>query len=248
MEAAITAAKAGHNVKLIEMTDRLGGQFLLASIPPDKGEISTFIMWQIKQLCKLNVDILLNTEVTTETVDIQKPDVVIVATGSKPIIPEIPGVDKSNVVNVYNVLLGKVPVGSKAVVIGGGQVGAEVANHLANHGKSVVLVEALPEIAKDEQGIPRMYLLKALETGNVEVLTEATVREISDDGVLVVKSGKEKFINADTVISAVGSTSENRIISQLEGKSYKVITIGDAVNVRNALEAISEGYEAGMRV
>ncbi|MCL6611694.1 MAG: FAD-dependent oxidoreductase [Peptococcaceae bacterium] len=248
MEAAITAARAGHMVQLFEKTDRLGGQFLLASIPPGKGEISSFVAWQIKQLSKLNVSVFLNTVATPETIDKLKPDVVIVATGSKPITPKIPGVDKSNVVSVYNVLLGKVSVGNKVVVVGGGLAGAETANHLANHGKSVVLVEALPEIAPGEQGIPRTYLLKALEAGNVKTYTETTVKEILDDGMVVVKDGKEKVIEADTVILAVGSTSENRLVSQLEGKPYKVVTIGDAVNVRTALEAVSEGYEAGMMV
>lgn len=248
MEAAIMAAKAGHNVQLFEKTDRLGGQFLLASIPPGKGEISAFIAWQIKQLSKLNVGVHLNTGVTEEVIESFQPDVVIVATGGKPIIPDLPGIDKPNVVTVYNVLLGKVTVGSKVVVIGGGLVGAETANHLANHGKMVTLVEMLPEIAADELGIPRMYLLKALEAGNVTILTESTVKEILDDGVVVVKGGKEEFIKADTIVLAVGSEPENKLESILEGKQLKVIKIGDAVKVRKVLDAVAEGYEAGMQI
>jgi pyruvate/2-oxoglutarate dehydrogenase complex dihydrolipoamide dehydrogenase (E3) component len=247
MEAAITAAKAGHKVQLVEKTDRLGGQFLLASIPPNKGEISAFIAWQIKQLSKLNVDVNLNTEVTQETIEFLQPDVVIVATGGKPVIPDIPGVDKPNVLSVCNVLLGKVPVGSNAVVIGGGLVGAETANHLANHGKAVTLVEVLPEIATDEQATPRMFLLQALQAGNVKILTETAVKEILDDGVVVVTGGKEEVIKADSVVLAVGTEPDNKLESILEGKG-KVVAIGDAVKVRKVLEAVAEGYEAGMQV
>jgi len=248
MEAAITAAKAGHKVEIFEKTDKLGGQFLLASIPPSKGEISAFIAWQIKQLSKLNVVVHLNTEVTPETIDFQKPEVVIVATGGKPIIPEITGVDKPNVVSVYNTLLGKVPLGNKVVVIGGGMVGAETANHLAIHGKMVTIVETLSEIATDEQGISRMYLLKELEAGNVKILVETTVKEILDEGVVIVKDGKDETIGADAVVLAVGTRSVNRLMSTLEGRSFKVITIGDAVAVRKVMEAIEEGYIAGMQV
>jgi len=247
MEAAIVAAKRGYEVHLYEKTDKLGGQYDLAAVPPNKGEIATFISWQKTQLKKLKVDVYLNTELTTEIVDSEKPDVVIIATGGRPAIPDIPGVDKPNVVTAHDVLKGKVDVGNKVIVIGGGMIGSETADHLANHGKEVTILEQLPEIAKDEQDSVRYFLLKDLKENNVTIYTNTLVKEIVDDGVIVDRDGKEKKIEpVDTIVIAVGVKPVNELVNRLEGKVNKLITVGDALEVRKALEAIEEGYKAGL--
>jgi NADPH-dependent 2,4-dienoyl-CoA reductase/sulfur reductase-like enzyme len=247
MEAAIVVAKRGYEVHLYEKTDKLGGQFELAAVPPNKGEFATFTAWQKTQLKKLNVNVYLNTELTTEIVDSEKPDVVIIATGGRPAIPNIPGVDKPNVVTAHNVLKGKVDVGHKVIVIGGGMVGSETADHLANHGKEVTILEQLPEIAKDEQDSVRYFLLKDLKENNVAIYTNTPVKEIVDDGVIVDRNGKEEKISpTDTIVLAVGVKPVNELVNKLEGKVNKLITVGDALEVRKALEAIEEGYKAGL--
>jgi 2,4-dienoyl-CoA reductase-like NADH-dependent reductase (Old Yellow Enzyme family)/thioredoxin reductase len=246
MEAAATAAKAGHKVSLFEKEGRLGGLFYLASIPPNKGEIGNFVEYQIKQLEKFKVKVTLNANVTPELMDSEKPDVVINATGGMPATPDIPGITKPNVVNAYDVLAGKVFVGLKAVVIGGGMVGAETANHLANHGKSVTLVEMLPDIATEIQNINRSALLQDLEKGKVKILVNTTVKEVLVDGVLVVKDNATESITADTVIVASGSIHDGGLESKLSGRSYKVVSIGDAVKVGKVVDAIEAGYLAGM--
>ncbi|MGZ6291215.1 MAG: oxidoreductase [Syntrophales bacterium] len=248
MEAAATAAKAGHNVSLFEKEGRLGGLFYLASVPPNKGEIGNFVEYQIKQLEKFKVKVTLNANVTPELVDSEKPDVVINATGGTRAIPDIPGIDKPTVANAYDVLAGKVFVGAKAVVIGGGMVGAETANHLANHGKSVTLVEMLPDIATEIQNINRGALLQDLEKGKVKILVNTTVKEVLVDGVLVVKDNTTESIAADTVIVALGSKPDGGLESKLSGKSYKVVSIGDAVKVGKVIDAIEAGYLAGLNV
>lgn len=246
MEAAATAAKAGHKVSLFEKEGRLGGLFYLASVPPNKGEIGNFVEYQIKQLEKCKVKVTLNANVTPEWIDSEKPDVVINATGGIPITPDIPGIAKPNVVNAYDVLAGKVFVGAKAVVIGGGMVGAETANHLANHGKSVTLVEMLPDIATEIQNINRSALLQDLEKGRVRILVETTVKEVLTDGVLVIKGCDTESIGADTVVVASGSRTDGGLENKLAGRPYKVVSIGDAIKVGKVVDAIEAGYLTGM--
>jgi 2,4-dienoyl-CoA reductase-like NADH-dependent reductase (Old Yellow Enzyme family)/thioredoxin reductase len=247
MEAAATAAKAGHKVSLYEKEGRLGGLFYLASVPPNKGEIGNFVGWQIGQLNKMKVAVTLKAEVTPKLIDSEKPDVVIIATGGTPILPGIRGISKSNVVNAYDVLAGKVGVGAKAVIIGGGVVGAETANHLVNHGKAVTLVEMLPDIATEVQNINRLALLADLEKGKVRILVNTIVKDVLADGVVIVKDNVTETISADTVIVASGSNPNNDLAMQLSGKPYKVVTIGDANKVAKVVDAIGAGYLAGMQ-
>ncbi|MGB9867655.1 MAG: FAD-dependent oxidoreductase [Bacillota bacterium] len=249
MEAAIVAARRGHDVHLFEKTSELGGQFLLAAVPPGKGEITTFISWQKTQLRKLGVTVHLNTELTPDLVDSEKPDAVIVATGSTPLIPDIPGIHRQNVVTAHDVLKGRANTGRNVIVIGGGLTGAETADHLANHGKKVTIIEALPEIAQDEEASARYFLLKDLKEKDVTVYTSAVVKEITENGVLVeVAEQIRKIGPVDTVVVALGVRSQNGLVKNLEGKVERIIPIGDAVEARKALEAIEEGYKAGLEI
>ncbi len=246
MEAAITAAEAGHEVNLLEKENRLGGQFYLASVPPNKGEIGNFVGWQISRLSRLKVNVTVNAEVSPDVIDSLNPDVVVLATGSTPTLPEIPGAGKPNVVTAATVLAGKVAVGPKAVIIGGGMIGAETANHLANHGKVVTLVEMLPDIATEVPNINRMALLKDMENAGIKVLVNTTVKDILSDGIVVVKDCVTETISADTVIVAAGSRPNNALQAELSGKRYKLITIGDAYKVGKVVDAIDTGFIAGI--
>ena len=245
----MVAAKRGHEVHLFEKADRLGGQFYTASIPPSKGEIAGFIVWQRKQLEENHVSVHLNTKLTEEIVNEQKPDIVVLATGSAPVSPNLPGVKRANVVTAHEVLEGKTDVGRRVAVIGGGMVGSETANHLANHGKEVSIIEMLPEIATDVNARSKPFLLKDLTEHSVRLYLNSTVKEVLADGLRIEKEGREEEIGPfDTVILAVGVEPCNELRSKLEGKVSRLITIGDAVSPRKALEAIAEGYLAGLEV
>ncbi|MBZ4666329.1 FAD-dependent oxidoreductase [Mahella sp.] len=249
MEAAMVAAQRGHEVHLYEKSDRVGGQYAIGAIPPNKGEIDMFIVWQYNQLKKHGVNIHFNTELTADIVEQETPDAVIVATGGEPLIPNIPGKDRPNVVNANDVLLGKVNVGHRVIVIGGGMVGSETADHLANHGKEVMIVEMLPVIAKDEEAAVRYFLMKDLKQNDVKIYVNAPVKEILDDGIISEIDGTETKIGpADTIVLAIGARSVNTLTRQLEGKVPQVIAIGDAVKVCKALEAVEAGYRAGLAV
>jgi 2,4-dienoyl-CoA reductase-like NADH-dependent reductase (Old Yellow Enzyme family)/thioredoxin reductase len=249
MEAAIVAARRGHEVRLFEKTNRLGGQFYTAAIPPAKGEIAGFISWQIKQLADYGVFIQLKTELTAEIVALQKPDVVIVATGSSPLPLAIAGTEKSNIVAAQDVLEGKAITGPRVLVIGGGMIGAETANHLAHHGKNVTIVEMLPEVARDVSAASRDFLRKDLAEKNVKIYTNAKVKEVLPDGISIERNGQaEKIGPVDTIVLAVGVAPCNRLSDELKGKVDRLMTIGDAASVRKALDAIAEGYVAGIEI
>lgn len=244
LEAAIEAAKAGHDVKVYEKSDRSGGQFRIASIPPAKGEISCFINWQETQLNKLGVKVQYNTEVNAAFMKDHPADVVVVAAGAEPVMPKIRGTDLPHVHHAIDVLSGKVNVGANIVVIGGGQVGAETAHHFALQLKNVTLVEMLPGIAMEEALAPRWHLLRCLEKWKVNVLADTAVTEITRDFVKV-KGKTEMEIPSDTVIIAVGSRSNHKLAQELIDAGHIVKVIGDAEKVGTVLEAVAQGYEAG---
>jgi len=247
MAAAITAARCGHTVTLIEKGNRLGGQFYYAAIPPEKGEISAYIVQQHTQLKKLGIQILMDTEATSDLLDAMSPDIVIVATGGKPVIPPIPGSDKKHVFTALQVLEGVNLLGKRCVVIGGGLVGSETTHHLMYHGYQVNgIVEMLPVIMSDMPNNPKHFLLQDFKAASLNIYTSTLAKEIQDDALVVVKDGIELRIEADFIVAATGSKPDDKLASELESKPYKVITIGDAVQVRRAYEAIREGYEVAL--
>ncbi len=248
MEAAMVAAKRGHEVRLFEKEDRLGGQYSLAAVPPAKGEIASFIEWIEKQLADSTVSIHLETELTEEIVARERPDAVVIATGSAPALLSIPGSERT--VTAHDVLAGRAEVGRRVAVIGGGMIGAETAHHLAHHGREVAIVEMLPAVAEDEQGDLRLFPLKGLAERDVTIYVDATVTALSDGGMVVVERGgrREEIGPFDTMVTAIGLKPCEDLRSELEGKVDRLLTVGDAAGVRKALEAVAEGYRAGLEI
>ncbi|MCL2169378.1 MAG: FAD-dependent oxidoreductase [Defluviitaleaceae bacterium] len=244
LTAAIYGAKLGHSVTVFEKGERGGGQLYLAAIPPSKGEIAAFTRWQLTQIDKLGVEIKYNTEACADMLSSGGFEHIFVATGVVAADIPIPGTDLPNVVSAADVLSGKVQVGGNVVVIGGGGVGAETANHLGVHLKNVAIIEAGPAIAPDKPLAPRWQLLRQLEGRGVHVLTNTTVAEIQADSVLVKAANGTMPIPCDSVVLAVGSVPNNALAKQLEAKSLNFSVIGDADKVAGILEATEAAYEA----
>ncbi|TAK31855.1 MAG: FAD-dependent oxidoreductase [Chloroflexota bacterium] len=243
MEAAIVAGKRGHHVFLYDKAAELGGQMLQAAIPPGREEIGSLTSYFKNQLRKLGVKIELGVNVTPALVDELAPDVVIAATGATPLIPPIRGIERENVRTASAVLLGEAPKGQKVVVLGGGMVGIETAEFLADKGNSVTLVEMLDKIGID-MGVAtlRWYVRQRLEEKGVSVLTRTKAVEISDDGVLVEINQQTQSISADTVILATGSVADNKLVEQLRATGREVCAVGDCVRPRKIIEAIEESF------
>lgn len=243
LQAAITAAEAGHSVKVYEKSAYAGGQFRLAAVPPCKGEITEFINWQTTQLDKLNVEVAYETEVTADTFDAERPDTIVFAAGATPVVPPIPGVDLPHVVTAQDFLDGKVNYGNSCVVIGGGQVGAETANHLALNWKSVNVVEMQPAVAAEEVLVVRMEMMEDLVKNHVGMHTSTIVKKITETAVVCEKDGAEFELPADMVVIAVGSRANNALADALTAKGFDVKLIGDAEGSGNVMKAVTQGYD-----
>lgn len=239
MEAARVAALRGHEVLLYEKAHELGGQLLLARIPPHKEVMDSAIKYLKHQIEKLGVSIELGREVDQELVNALSPDLVIIATGAIPIVPQIPGVNRGNVSMSNEVLLGK-EVGKRVVIVGGGLVGVETAEFLADRDKEVTVVEMLEKIAMDMEPISRMFLKQRLSQKGVKTIVSTKIEEIKEDGVVVSQSGEYHTIPADSVVIAVGSNA-NRALEQVLKDQLPIYIVGDSVEPRNLLAAIHEG-------
>ena len=249
MEAARVAALRGHDVTLYEKEKELGGQFRIASIPPTKQEIIPFLKYQARQLSQAGVKVVLGQEATATTVKELKPEVVVVATGSKPLIPDMPGTDGQNVATAHDVLTFKVTTGHKVVIAGGGMVGCETADLLASYGRDVTIVEMLPELASDVAPGPKYFLLQRLDEQKVKVVTSAIIQRITSDGVVINRDGKEETIGGmDSIVLAMGAVSVNQLARDIEGKVGQVHVIGDAETPGKATEAIAAGAHVGRTI
>lgn len=247
MQAAIVAVQRGHKVTLFEGSTNLGGQLNIAALPPFKDDIFPWIKYLANQVKKSGVQVKLNIDATAKIVAEKNPDAVVIATGGIPVMPDIPGIDKPNVVTARDVLAGKAKAGQNVVIIGGGIVGCETGHYLAKQGKTVTIIEILRRIASDMFPMARRRLFDGLRSKKVTLLTSATCEEIGKDIVHVTTAeGGKKTIRADTVIIAVGYRANERLYKALKGKVPNLYCIGDSSEPRRILEAISEGYLTGL--
>ncbi|MFC1942183.1 FAD-dependent oxidoreductase [Chloroflexota bacterium] len=251
LEAARIAAIRGHEVTLYDKGSEVGGNLLIAAVPPGKGKLLWFRDYEASQLSKLGVAIKLGVEVTPELIDKTKPDVVIMATGSVPSVPGIPGIDNSIAVTAQDILAGKRKItGQKVVVAGGGIVGAETAELLVEQGNTVTIVEILSRIADNMELLNRRGLIDALQEKKVALLTEHEINEVTDKGLLVTDKtkGERKLVEADWVILALGSRSADNLAEVLKERVTQSHIIGDCKQPRTILAAVHEGAEAALQI
>ena len=238
LEAAVTAAERGHKVTLLEKENVLGGQMILAAIPPHKDELSNVTRYLESQLAKLGVKVELGRTVTPEVIEQIKPDVVILATGGVPIVPAIPGAGRENVVTAWEVLSGK-ETGNRVVVVGGGMVGCETADFLAEQGKKVTVVDMLPVIAQDMEFVRRGMLLDRFAEYPVEVKMNTKIKEIVAGGVT---TGDDEKITADTVVLALGVTAHRELELHLSNKAWTLYCVGDCDTPGNIMTAVHRAF------
>jgi len=251
MEAATIAAQRGHKVTLYEKDDKLGGHLVEAAAPPFKKDIRSLLNRLINELNKTKVEIKSGKEATAETVQKLKPDVVIVATGSSSLIPDIPGVKGDNVTTAIDVLRGKSKVGQEVVVLGGNEVGAETAVYLAQMGKTVTIVRRGPEpMPPDVGSFNIMRLMELIAENKVKWVTNVDVKEITADSVVLVdkKDGGEQTLKADTVVLARGLVADNKLYYDLEGKVPEIFLVGDGIKPQKIWEAMHDGFHIAREI
>ena len=250
LQAARLAALRGHEVTLLEKERALGGQFLAAASPPKKQDIKDSIESLAREVREAGVKVELGVEANAERVRGRGPDVVILATGSTPNWLEAKGMNLLPVFSAQDVLLGKKEVtGQKVLMVGGGMVGVETADFLAQRGKKVIVVEATKQVASGMDMNHWFHVRRRLREGGVEILTNALVDEATEKSV-VLRIGEERRTveGIETIIVAMGVRSRNELAEQLKGIVPEVQAIGDAREVRNALEAVLEGVKIGAKI
>ena len=248
MKAAITAAQRGHQVILLEKTDELGGILKSEQALPFKYEMYQLGLTFARQMEKEGVEVRLNTPATPELLEQLAPDALILAVGSSPIVPPLPGIDGDNVVVVNNYYLEKEKVADTVVVLGGGLAGCECAVHLGMEGKQVHLVEMRDSLAVDCNIRHRPILMQQVDKYTT-VHTGLQGLRVTEEG-LVCKDGegKEVLIPGKTVICAVGQRSNRDTVNELRGCAPFVREIGDCARVSNITNAVYQGYHAALDI
>lgn len=215
-----------------------------ASAPDFKLAVKRYVDYLRTQINKNNIKVELNKNVTAADVLNREPDAVILAAGSDPIIPKIPGAEKLETYEANALLRAGTCVGEKVVVLGGGLVGSEAALQLSNCGKDVTIVEMMDDILltvkhslNNDQALRRL-----IDESDVKIRTGTRLVEAADGGVIVEKDGTKETIPCDTLVYAVGYASNRNLENELHGKIEKVVTIGDNVKPAKVIDAVHQGY------
>ncbi len=249
LSAALTAAERGHRVELLEREGELGGQLRPASRPPNKKPLYDWMEWAKRGLERAGVPIRLNSEVTGDLLKSKRPDHVILASGALPAVPPIPGIDGDNVFDARDVLLGTVELKDSAVVLGAGLVGMETADYLISRGLTVALLEMSPTPPIGKQRAHEYWLNRRLDESTGQLLLDSTVVRIEPDAVVYRRDNREHRLEpAPMVVTALGACSEKELKSVLDAAAIPYTVVGDADEPRRLLEAVYEGYSAGLEI
>jgi len=248
LEAARVAALRGHSVTLFEKEDKLGGMINPAIVPPHKEELKNIIDYYTYQMEILPVKVHLREMFTKDKIEAVKPDAIVLATGAENLIPDIPGIKGENVVSAIDVLKGGVPVSNDIVVIGGGLIGAETAEYLADQGKNITVVEMLKSVATDIGPSSRWGFLSRLKR-KVNILTLTTVSEVKEGTVVVCdKDGNQREISADLVVLAAGLRSRRDLTGFLEQSGIEYYIIGSCREPGQIVDAVADAFEIGCKI
>lgn len=246
--AAWTAARRGHQVILCEKEGELDGILKSEQALPFKHEMYELAGTYAALARKAGVEIRLNTPVTPELAAAEAPDALIIAVGSAPLVPPIPGLDGDNVVIVNNYYKKKDKITDDVVVFGGGLAGCECAIHLGQEGKRVHLVEMRDTLAPDANVRHRPLLLKEIEK-YVTVHTSCKGLEVRPDGILCeTKDGAQVLVPGTSVICALGQRSRTADVEALRDAAPFVRVIGDAAKVSTITNAVYWGYHAALDI
>ena len=251
MEAARTAAMRGHKVSLYEKNESLGGNLIPGGSHSFKKEVRELNAWYQNELKALPVEIHTGENVTAGQLRDMDADVIILAAGSLPVMPKVPGIDDKKVIGCIEAFAHPEKVGQKVMVIGGGLVGCEMALEYAQDGKEVTVVEALPKIlsAGIPSPIPNGQMIPDLfEHHHVAVLENHRLSAVEHGRVILESDGQKKAFDADSVVIAVGFRPVPSMAQELQGCGAAVYEIGDGQKVSTILHAVWDGYEVGNNI
>ena len=277
LEAAATAAQAGHHVDLYEKNDEIGGQLWIAGAPPHKEELHKFVNYYQAMLRKYNVSLHLNTKVDDRLIKEKNPDFLIVAEGAEPLLPPIEGIDDPSVISAWDLLKDDRLLGDEVAIIGGGAVGLETALKVAAKGtitpevlyflfvheaesverlrelvfngtSKVTVFEMLPKVGKDVGKSTKWVLMSDLEKYGIALTTEAKVISIKNGLVTYEKDGETHQRQFDHIINAAGSKSVKNISEKVEKLNIPFAVIGDGAQPGKMNHAVHGGFLAATNI
>lgn len=237
MQAALSAARDGHEVILCEKSGRLGGALKCEETVSFKTKVRDYLKYQADAVAKAPIDVRLDTEVTAQLCEELAPDVIIAALGAQPLKLPIPGIDGANVFPAEEVYDHTGKVGKRAVVLGGGLVGIEMAIHLAYEGREVTIMEMMPELNNGGNVLHQLALDVELSKHGIQLALGTRAVEITDGGVIGESEQGQKLYEADTVIYAFGQSPLYDEANTLRELAPEFYMIGDCVRPKNIMQA-----------
>ncbi|MEE9199638.1 MAG: FAD-dependent oxidoreductase [Dehalococcoidia bacterium] len=253
LEAARVAAERGHRVVLLEKRPVLGGQIAPYSKASGREDYGAIVLWLEGQLKKLGVEVRLGVEATAALVLREKPDAVIVATGSSPTMPDIPGAEAAPLVDTEDVLTREVDWGDNVLIIDqdAHHQGPAVAEFLAEQGRKVEIISDLFSIGEDIDISNKPLVYQRLLSRGVTLSPNTAVKEIHEERVIVsnVYSEEERAIDGVTTIVYAGlRKAEDSLYNELKGRVPQLYLVGDAMAPRKVHDAMLEGTRAGRKI
>ncbi len=247
MEAARVASLKGHNVTLWEKSGSLGGALKIASLPPLKEELECLTRYLTTQMKVNNITVELNKNVSSDDVIKENADCTIISTGAIHKVPPLPGIENVDYIFPVDVLTNNAEVGENVVIIGGGLIGIDVAEHLNDQGKNVTLLTRQSKVGADIGASTRWVTMMRIKKSNIKVIKEVSYKEITSKRVLIESKGKEMDIPADTIVLSGGLVPDRELIDSLKGK-ISLIEVGDCISPRKIDNAIEEGFNAALQI
>lgn len=277
LEAAVTAAKAGHQVELYEKTDRIGGQINIAAMPPGKQEQKELLRYYQVMLDKYGIKPVFSTKVTPEFVKSRKPDHLIIAEGAEPLIPPVDGIDSFDLRNAWDVLDHNPKLGKNVAVIGGGAVGLETALFIASQGTispetvhfllaydaqspqrlkelmfngthDVTVFEMLPKAGQDIGKSSKWVLLGETDKYHIKIKTGARVLSVKGKALAYDIEGRTEQQTFDDIVVAAGSRSVRDLCLEMEKLKIPYTAVGDCITPGKINNAVHGGYLAAVQI
>ena len=247
MQAAITAAERGHQVTLAESTDSLGGLLKFTDFDELKMDLMRLKDYLVRMTERSGARILLNTTVDEAFVAQGGYDAVIIATGSTPAKPPVPGLNEPWVRHATDIYTELESLGKRVVVLGGGLVGCETGLFLASLGHEVDIIEMQGELAPEANWMHKVAMMQTFAQSTAEAHTGHRVTRIVENGVYAANAdGEERFFEADSIVYAMGMRPNNALSAQLTHSAQFVRSVGDCVRARKARHAMMEGFWAAI--
>ena len=249
--AAWVCAVRGHQVTLVEKANELGGNFRIAAYPTGKGQLTEAIRSMIVKCQQAGVDLRCGVEADEMLLRSLAPDAIILATGSTPLLLPIPGLSDCGYVTAQDMLDGKAQMGKNVLVVGGGMVGCEAAEYLAERGHQVTVIEMKDVIAADVTPENRRYMFENFEENHVLLRPGAKVTQFYADGVdyALVDGSTGSLRGYDNIVLAMGSRSNTALKETAEKVAGQVLVIGEAAKAPgNAVLATGDALEAALKI